>query len=583
MNWNLNTALQLNPHQYLAVFNRQNRTPIDVIHHQNNLSMFTKYLNKYDVNNYTRSVNSVRTPLTQYQLYKIPSIDVLEEQTSNTFKQNDYANLYPGKRFLNLDLPLHNVTSFTDTIFNLPTPTDDIIPIIITEGTPTTCSKTINDIEDLNKLRPPVTTAISTLLTIAEKPNSKKPEIPKKPAMLSSILNEIHTKKSNTIKTTKAVLKLPSNTHAYADITSSHNEIQTLKLSPETLDSHLKETANDESFNTSTNTEEPTVSVFSILKETENPNPQTTTTIKSASVTSVTSITNSNPKTIPNETLENILKPTTISTTNTHSVINETTNTDEIRISPLNTITNSSGITSETVAKTSTINPNKDSILFGTTTLPLKTVLDSNSSKNITAVAILNSKNSTTTTTTNHCGIKMGNNVPAEKPSTPTSTTDSFSSKITTAYLEATSDLDSNTREPSIEILNTNPTTSIATLANDLIFNRTTSPSTITTVKAVERSSISNETTTKQILNLTTPFVATNLFQTTATSLTRSKNANERQEEVKNRVLQQKLIKNTNSKEESRSSSLASDTNESLESICQPSSDSEGSLAMDLK
>ena len=573
MNWNLNTALQLNPHQYLAVFNRQNRTPIDVIHHQNNLSMFTKYLKKcHDFNNYTRSVNSVRTPLTQYQLYKIPSNDVLEEQTSNTFKQNDYVNLYPGKRFLNLDLPLHNVTSFTDTIFNLPTPTEDIIPIIITEGTPTTCSKTISDInEDLNKLRPPVTTAIATLLTTTEKPSSKKPEIPKKPAMLSSILHEIHTKKSNTIKNTKAVLKPPSTTHAYADSTF----INTLKSSHETLDSHLKETT-DESLNNSADKEETSTSS----------NLPTTTAVKSAIATSVTSITNSRPSTIPNETLENILKPT-IPTTITYAIINEATNTDDSRISnehvtPSNGATNLCGISSETITKASVINPNKDSILFKTTALPSTTVFDSNPSEILTEVVTLNSQSLTAmaTTTTNHCGIKIGSNVAAEKTAIPSSNMDSISSELTTALLDANSVLDSNTREPCTEILIADP----ITLNNDLILVRTTAASTTTTAKTVERNSISkNETTTtKQILNSTTTDVATNLLQTTAATLAVSKNGNE-SDEVNNRVLQEKLIKNINSNEDSRSSSLASDWNESLESICQPSSDSEVSLAMDLK
>lgn len=160
MNWILNTALQLNSTNYIAVLNNQKLIPIDIIRRPNNLQSTTstsaflaKYSTKYEIKqNYTKSVNSVRTPLTQCQLYKFP------RQTSITQKYQEKVTekLYPGKRYLDLDLTAeHNDSIFTDTIFNVPTPTEEVIPIIITADTPTSCTKCIPDIEEPNKLHPP--------------------------------------------------------------------------------------------------------------------------------------------------------------------------------------------------------------------------------------------------------------------------------------------------------------------------------------------------------------------------------------------------------------------------------------------
>lgn len=70
-------------------------------------------------------------------------------------KPADSADLYPGKRYLNLDLNLKTDSIFTDTIFNLPTPTEDVIPIIITANTPTASVSSTEEDEDLHRLRPP--------------------------------------------------------------------------------------------------------------------------------------------------------------------------------------------------------------------------------------------------------------------------------------------------------------------------------------------------------------------------------------------------------------------------------------------
>ncbi|XP_037808178.1 histidine decarboxylase isoform X1 [Lucilia sericata] len=178
MNWLLNTTLQLNPKSYLAVLNKhQKLTPIDIIHHQNNLSLLTRYAKRYEVNNFTKSVNSVRTPLTQYQLYTRPRRPPpLNTELSKDLseKQTDLTNLYPGKRYLNLDLTPHNDSIFTDTIFNLPTPTEDLIPIIITADTPTSSTNSVPEIEDLNKLHPPNSSFIAMLESDNEVEDLKK-------------------------------------------------------------------------------------------------------------------------------------------------------------------------------------------------------------------------------------------------------------------------------------------------------------------------------------------------------------------------------------------------------------------------
>lgn len=164
MNWILNTALQLNPRNYIAIFNNQKVPPIDIIQHQNNFSVLKKYSTNYEVNNFTKSVNSVRTPLTQYQLYKCPRPPSYIQQ-NRTHQLADSSDVYPGKRYLNLDLSLHNDSIFTDTIFNLPTPTEEVIPIIITADTPTTSANSIQEIDDFNKLQPPKSNLIPTVTT----------------------------------------------------------------------------------------------------------------------------------------------------------------------------------------------------------------------------------------------------------------------------------------------------------------------------------------------------------------------------------------------------------------------------------
>ncbi|KAM7343422.1 histidine decarboxylase isoform 2-T2 [Cochliomyia hominivorax] len=196
MDWILNSALQLNPTNYLAILNNQQLTPIDIIHRQNNLSTFLKkYTTKYEVKNFTKSVNSVRTPLTQYQLYKCPQQTsiVQENQTNITTTKK----LYPGKRYLNLDLTLHNDSIFTDSIYNLPTPKDEVIPIIITADTPTSNTKCIPVIEEPHKLHPPNSTVL-----VDASGDSNVNDLSDKPLACNSILIPIEedTEESNDIE-----------------------------------------------------------------------------------------------------------------------------------------------------------------------------------------------------------------------------------------------------------------------------------------------------------------------------------------------------------------------------------------------
>lgn len=615
MNWNLNTALQLNPHQYLAVFNRQKQTQIDVFHHPNNsttTTIFSKFLNQCDVNNYaTRSVNSVQTPLTQYQLYEIPSVDSLEEQTnsSNTLKVNDFTNLYPGKRFLNLDLPLHNVTSFTDTIFNLPTPSDDLIPIIsLTEGTPTTpCSKTINDIEDLNKLRPPITSSIlNNMLNMTEKPTNKKPDIPKKPAMLSSILNETHAKKSIATRTTKADLKA---THPRTDATA--NQIAS-KAFDMTSDSNLKETSDD--------------TLTAILNKDirENESLNTNSTFENKNFEDILNLTTTgvSPDTInsnSNDISANVVKPS-IETTITSIGIKEITG------SVVNTTTDENNTPTHTASNWN-LDPNlrpmqaleRDAIFTTTTETSLitPTILDSNPEEASREVVDLSSPTSTIptraatisqrTATTNSIlnqfnprpitaftdidlitvrpiNTTLNTSTNTKRITIGTKTTpDAFLNKSATILLQAITEQDSNDSDISAEVLKPTTTISNATLDINVIAIETTtkaSSARANFTKTVQSSSFYNSS-----INVAPIFTRNenkieieNDTDTDADTDTEIETV-----EANNRILQQKLVENSVSKEDSMSSFLSTDSNETSESTRQPSSDSEGSLPIDLK
>lgn len=127
-----------------ALRGSQNRSPVAIIHHPND-SMGVTCNHLQRPSSLTSSVNSVRTPVTHYQLLTnsrqlatIIEKDKPSSASSETFVHASTPadlpeppppltteQLYPGKRYLYSDTGFHNNCSFTDSVFCPPTPTEE--------------------------------------------------------------------------------------------------------------------------------------------------------------------------------------------------------------------------------------------------------------------------------------------------------------------------------------------------------------------------------------------------------------------------------------------------------------------------
>lgn len=129
-----------------ALRGSQNRSPVAIIHHPND-SMGVTCNHLQRPSSLTSSVNSVRTPVTHYQLLTNSRqlATIIEKDKSSSASSETFVHastpadlpeppppltteqLYPGKRYLYSDTGFHNNCSFTDSVFCPPTPTDEKI------------------------------------------------------------------------------------------------------------------------------------------------------------------------------------------------------------------------------------------------------------------------------------------------------------------------------------------------------------------------------------------------------------------------------------------------------------------------
>ncbi|XP_075168157.1 uncharacterized protein LOC142240338 [Haematobia irritans] len=123
---------------------KRNRSPVATIHRQSESSGGSrKHGQRQRPSTLTTSVNSVRAPVTHYQLLsKSPQLSTIIEKDKSSVGSDSFSStsssgivsqpstsatehLYPGKRFLFTEDSLKNNSTFTNSVFCPPTPTEE--------------------------------------------------------------------------------------------------------------------------------------------------------------------------------------------------------------------------------------------------------------------------------------------------------------------------------------------------------------------------------------------------------------------------------------------------------------------------